>query len=191
MATARSIQKEETRRELFEIALAEIRQHGLAEASIDTIAQKASVSRGTFYFHFPAKEHVLAELLRGAKQRVARVIDELPARTKVAQVLSAVCQATVEEWRDEPRLFLEAGLLGVRLAGEGKDTRESDPVRRALSARFEHAKELKSPLGPELLADMFLLEVLIAGMAWSANPSLDFSSVLGAVTHLFLRGVQR
>jgi AcrR family transcriptional regulator len=191
MTTARSIQKEETRRELFEISLAEIRQHGLAAASIDTIAQRASVSRGTFYFHFPTKEHVLGELLRGSKARVARVIEALPPKTKLQGILTAVCEATIEEWRDEPRLFLEAGLLGVRLAGEGKDTRENDPVRRVVAMRFAQTKELKSALPAEVLADMFLLEMLIAGMAWSGDPSLDFSAVLSAVTHLFLRGVQR
>ena len=37
-----------------------------------------------------------------------------------------------EEWSGEPRLYLEAGLYGLRQAGNG-ETREDDPARSALS----------------------------------------------------------
>ena len=95
------------------------------------------------------------------------------------------------EWQGEPRLYLEAGLYGLRQAGNG-ETREDDPARSALSKRFRAAaRELRSPLSPEVLADVCLLDLLAAGMAWAGDPALDLLSTLQAVTLLFLDGVRR
>ena len=190
MAKTRIAQKEQTRRELFELALDEIRKRGLAEASIDDIARRAGVSRGTFYFHFPSKEQVVAELLQASKLGLARALDELPERAPLEAVLERVCTAMTGEWQGEPRLYLEAGLHGLRQAGNG-EAREDDPARSALSKRFRAAaRELKSPLSPEVLADVCLLDLLAAGMAWAGDPSLDLLSTLQAVALLFLDGVR-
>ena len=186
----RSARKEETRRELYELALDEIRKRGLALASIDDIARRAGVSRGTFYFHFPSKEEVIAELLQASKLRVARSLDELPAEAPLDRVLERLCAAMADEWNGEPRLYLEAGLHGLRQAGNGEQ-REDDPIRTSLSKRFRAAaRELKNPLPPEVLADVCLLDLLAAGMAWAGDPKLDLLSTLQAVTLLFLDGVR-
>lgn len=189
--SARQQQKEATRRELYAIALDVIRRNGLAEAGIDEIARRAGVSRGTFYFHFPTKDHVLAELLDGTKERMAQALDALPANAPLGDVLSAACASMANEWNGEPRLYLESGLLGLRQAGDGQ-SRDDDPARAALSRRFQSAaKELKSPLPPEVLSDVFLLDLLAAGMAWAGDPSsLDLLTTLQAVAQLFLDGVR-
>ena len=60
----REVRRLETRARLFDAALAEIARCGLAGADVSAIASAAGVVRGTFYFHFPTKEHVLVELER-------------------------------------------------------------------------------------------------------------------------------
>ncbi|ROO85327.1 TetR family transcriptional regulator [Actinocorallia herbida] len=67
----RDAQRVETRQRVFEAALAEFRRAGAASADIGAIATAAGVARGTFYFHFPTKEHVLAEVVRREERRVA------------------------------------------------------------------------------------------------------------------------
>jgi AcrR family transcriptional regulator len=51
-----------TRARLFRAALDEFRRAGVAGAQVARIARRARVSRPSFYFHFPTKEHVLLEL---------------------------------------------------------------------------------------------------------------------------------
>jgi AcrR family transcriptional regulator len=58
----RERQVDSTRARLFEAAIAELRRVGFARANVARIAREAGVSRPTFYFHFPTKEHVLLEL---------------------------------------------------------------------------------------------------------------------------------
>lgn len=60
----REQQRRQTRQKLFEAAISEFREVGFAGAQIDRIVEKVGVARGTFYFHFPSKEHVLLEAQR-------------------------------------------------------------------------------------------------------------------------------
>src|SRR5262249_56340205 len=69
---SRTRQRLETRDRLFEAALAEFRRAGVAAAEIERIVRAAGVARGTFYLHFPTKDHVLMELLRRKQAVLAR-----------------------------------------------------------------------------------------------------------------------
>lgn len=82
----REARRLETRARLFDAALAEISQRGFAAADVSAIAAAAGVVRGTFYFHFPTKEHVLVEAERNEE---TRIISELAgAKGDLASVLS-------------------------------------------------------------------------------------------------------
>ena len=69
-ANVREAQRLETRARVFDAAVAEIGRSGLAGADVSTIARAAGVVRGTFYFHFPTKEHVLVELERTEEVKI-------------------------------------------------------------------------------------------------------------------------
>lgn len=60
--SARQVRRLETRARLFDAAVTEMGRRGLAGADVTAIANSVGVVRGTFYFHFPTKEHVLVEL---------------------------------------------------------------------------------------------------------------------------------
>ncbi|WP_135457908.1 TetR/AcrR family transcriptional regulator [Mycobacterium sp. DL99] len=102
----REARRIETRARLFDAALAEISDRGLAAADVSAIAAAAGVARGTFYFHFPTKEHVLIEAERDEE---TRIVGEL-AQTKgdlesiltqvVRRVLSAERRLGAAVFRD-------------------------------------------------------------------------------------------
>jgi AcrR family transcriptional regulator len=73
---------------LFDAALAEISQRGLAAADVTAIAAAAGVVRGTFYFHFPTKEHVLIEAERDEENRIISELGE--PKGDLASVLAEV-----------------------------------------------------------------------------------------------------
>ncbi|OBJ14840.1 TetR family transcriptional regulator [Mycobacterium sp. 1245499.0] len=84
--SVRETRRLETRARLFDAALAEIARRGLAAADVSAIVADAGVARGTFYFHFPTKEHVLIEAERVEE---TRIISELgDANGDLASVLS-------------------------------------------------------------------------------------------------------
>jgi AcrR family transcriptional regulator len=80
MPNGREVQRRETRQRVYTAAVTEFRQVGMAAADVSVIAREAGVARGTFYFHFPTKEHVLAELERHEEARLAAQLEKFLAR---------------------------------------------------------------------------------------------------------------
>ena len=76
----REVQRRETRQRVYTAAVAEFRRVGMAAADVSVIAREAGVARGTFYFHFPTKEHILAELERHEEARLAAQLERFLAR---------------------------------------------------------------------------------------------------------------
>jgi membrane fusion protein (multidrug efflux system) len=72
--TRRERKRDLTRARLYEAALDEFRHTGFDRSSVSRIARNAGVSRASFYFHFPTKEHVLLELQWGLQQEIAQRI---------------------------------------------------------------------------------------------------------------------
>lgn len=70
----------ETRARVRGAALAEFHRVGVEAAQIEDIVRAAGVARGTFYLHFPTKDHVLIDLLAERSARVAESLEGLDPR---------------------------------------------------------------------------------------------------------------
>jgi AcrR family transcriptional regulator len=57
-------------------AVAEFKRSGMANADVGAIVSAAGVAHGTFFFHFPTKEHVLLELERREEERMAKQLGQ-------------------------------------------------------------------------------------------------------------------
>ena len=60
-------------------AVAEFKRSGIAAADVGAIVAAAGVAHGTFFFHFPTKEHVLLELERREEERIAKQLARFAA----------------------------------------------------------------------------------------------------------------
>jgi AcrR family transcriptional regulator len=69
--SARETKRLQTRERLLGAAVAEFKRSGMAEADVGAIVAAAGVAHGTFFFHFPTKEHVLLEVEHREEQRIA------------------------------------------------------------------------------------------------------------------------
>lgn len=188
----RESRRKETRRKLFDAALAAFRSDGVGACRIDDIAHAAGVSRAAFYFHFPSKEDVLIELLRRTEERIAGEIEALPAGTPLCEVLSATCDALAATWEPDARLLPEVAMATLHAtAAEMVYDRESGRVRAALAGRFRAAAargELKALLPVEILSDFFLANALGGMLGYCVHPLVPLRDVLRVVETLFLHG---
>src|SRR4051812_30674857 len=69
--SVREAKRLQTRERLFGAAIAEFKLAGMAEADVGAIVAAAGVAHGTFFFHFPTKEHVLLEMEHREEERLA------------------------------------------------------------------------------------------------------------------------
>lgn len=82
--TRRAIRREATRGRLLEAAFSVFASHGYAQATIDTIAVAAGLSKGAVYFHFSSKEEVFLTVLwsrvRSEEQRLRDAVERQAQR---------------------------------------------------------------------------------------------------------------
>jgi AcrR family transcriptional regulator len=115
-STTREAQRLQTRATLFDAAVAEIGRSGLAGTDVAAIAAATGVARGTFYFHFPTKEHVLVELERAEEAKiVAKLATEASEPGDLMSILTLlVRQVLAAEERLGPVVFRD--MLGLHFS---------------------------------------------------------------------------
>jgi AcrR family transcriptional regulator len=113
---SREAQRLETRARLFDTAVAEVSRSGLAKADVGAIATAAGVARGTFYFHFPTKEHVVVELERAEEAKIVAELERaLTSSNDLATLLGAVVRHVLDaENRLGPLIFRD--MLGLHFS---------------------------------------------------------------------------
>src|ERR1700739_1728913 len=116
VARVRQAQRLETRARLFNAAVAEVGRSGLAGADVSAIAAAVGVARGTFYFHFPTKDHVMVELERAEEAKIVAKLDtSAAARDDLESMLSLLVREVVAaEQRLGPVVFRD--MLGLHFS---------------------------------------------------------------------------
>ncbi len=134
-ASAREQQREETRERIFEAAVEEFRREGFARARVDRVVAAAGVARGTFYFHFPTKEHVLLELQKRHEAALHARLEAMPRPRSARQLLRQIADALLEETerRIDRHLFREILALHIRRYPEKLHAAEDDAPRQNAS----------------------------------------------------------
>jgi AcrR family transcriptional regulator len=94
--SAREAKRLQTRERLMGAAVAEFTRAGMAEADVSAIVAAAGVAHGTFFFHFPTKEHVLLELERREEERMAKQLAQfLRSDHDLASILNEAVRMVV------------------------------------------------------------------------------------------------
>jgi len=161
-----------TRRRIYEAALEEFRRVGFEAASISRITRRAGVSRPSFYFHFPTKQHVLLDLQWELEHEVAGRIAgvAVPGRALHAFVDELV---EVEDRIGRGGLFRDLLQTWVRPPEAVDGTGHELPVVEEVRARFEQAAAvgaLRAGVPPQRAALLFLTGVFgyLLGMSGEA-----------------------
>jgi AcrR family transcriptional regulator len=189
----RELRRLETRARLFEAALAEIGRAGLAGADVSAIATAAGVVRGTFYFHFPTKEHVLVELERREEATiVAELVEAQTDSGDLASLLSSLVRAVVAaERRLSPVVFREMLGLHFSSARPVEDELTEHPLADFVIAAISRAQDA-GRVAPEQDASelaVFFLTGLFALLATGAHESAA-DTVLGRYVTTIVKGME-
>ncbi len=194
MTTRRVAQKEATREHLYAQAMRLFAARDYQAVSIEDIVREAGVARGTFYVHFPRKDDVLMEMIRRSDKHIVAKIAAVELGKPLRLALQATCDGFADGWRDQRALLPYAGAVALRRIAEIPTERDQEPLRLALAphvAAALAAGELRAGLPPQMLADLFLLDVFAALMAWSVPGEPPLEVVMAGVIELFLHGAAK
>jgi AcrR family transcriptional regulator len=137
--SARETKRLQTRERLMGAAIAEFKRSGIAAADVGAIVAAAGVAHGTFFFHFPTKEHVLLELERREEERIAKQLARFAATSPdlASTMVEAIRLVTGLERRLGALLFKDF------LALHFSQTRPTHEDSRAHPVIIEVAREIE------------------------------------------------
>ncbi len=193
-AGVRQAQRLETRARLFDAALAEIGRYGLAGADVSAIATAAGVVRGTFYFHFPTKEHVLVELERNEEARIVAELDVAQTETDdLVSVLSLLVRHVVAaERRLGPVAFRD--MLGLHFSSTRpvEDELTEHPLAEFVIAAITDAQDAgRVPLEADASElGVFFLTGLFALLATGAQDSPTADALVSRYVMTIVKGME-
>jgi AcrR family transcriptional regulator len=188
---ARQLRAAETRDRIFVAAAELFSQGGYRLTTVDQIAARAGVAKGTFFVHFRSKDAVIAELVRfqtraarKARERALKAggpIDALRAAVMTLGELGAVSRALS---RGVLTAVLESSELG------GASTELFEAVLRDMLEDAHEAKRaglLVGGVAPETIARSLLVAYLGAVLHYASSPkSTPLVSLLAPVVDAHL-----
>jgi AcrR family transcriptional regulator len=180
----------ETRDRLFEAALSEFRRVGVAAAQIEDIVKSAGVARGTFYLHFPTKDHVLMELLRRRQTMLAERLQSMRS-VSVRSFLRRVVDLMHDDAMSEDfALWHELFAVIARHAQEMRS--EASALVEALTAFFTEAQkrgDVRADVAAFDLTAVFLPGVYGLLQMKLDDPRAELRAGLHRVVDIFVRGI--
>jgi AcrR family transcriptional regulator len=178
--SARESKRLQTRERLLGAALAEFKRSGMTDADVGAIVAAAGVAHGTFFFHFPTKEHVLLELEHREEQRIANQYDRfLRSEHDLADALrEAVRLVSGLERRLGEELFKDFLALHFSQTRPPAEDGRDHPVIMALASEIERAQQHHSvdpdviPINSAVFFLLGLYALLITTNTWPTRDAM-------------------
>ncbi|MCV7300989.1 TetR/AcrR family transcriptional regulator [Mycobacterium barrassiae] len=195
--SAREVRRLQTRERILGAAIAEFKLAGMSGADVNSIAAAAGVAHGTFFFHFPSKEHVLLELESREEARMAadfaRFLDDKhdDAHDLVTTLNAAVHLVTGLEQRLGPLLFKELLALHFSPTRPNRDEWTDHPMIVLLVREIERARsdgEIHPEVDAFYSAVFFLLGVY--GVLTTMSNSDTRDTMLAELVATAVRGLE-
>lgn len=132
----REREKEGRRRSILKAAREAFFEHGFQHVTVDDIAERAEVSKGTVYLYFESKEAILAHLLLDALDALLAELDAACAQPVAAadDQLRQLCATYLRFFEREPQVL---HLLMAMDRGRFRDAVPAEMVEQVLEASLQ------------------------------------------------------
>ncbi len=196
VAKLRQARSHRTRQTLRDAAARLWTERGYDAVAVSEICEQAGVSKGTFFYYFPTKEHLLLEVVAGgAAEAMSAMVDQrLREGATVLEVFSAVVARLAEGQRYASRELLGQAavevLRGARRARPDDDAPElRDVYARIFTAGIERG-ELPATFHPQELGAITNWVMLQGVLFWAVDVvgTLSLEEVLWRRAQLVVHG---
>jgi AcrR family transcriptional regulator len=179
-SSTRETKRLQTRERLLGAAIAEFKRSGMADADVGAIVAAAGVAHGTFFFHFPTKEHVLLELERREEERIVKQFNQfLKTRRGLADVLAEAVRLVLGlERRLGDVLFKDFLALHFSQTRPPLEDGNDHPLIVLVAQQIEQARDrgdIDPKINPMNNAVFFLLglyALLVTTLEWPTRRAL-------------------
>ncbi|RIL03390.1 hypothetical protein DCC78_05015 [bacterium] len=187
-----------TRQRVIDVAFALWADRGYDQVSVDTICEQAGIAKGTFYFYFPTKEHLLVRIMPSGSDAVheaaAPLLDRGAPSEEIFESMAVVIARRLQRY-PQP-LVARAALETLHLAGHPLVVEGSSRFRMLAQRIFAAAHE-RGEIDPSYsaseLAAIMNWTFLQAVIHWAERglPHTQLAPLLLHRARLVLRGSSR
>ncbi len=167
------------------------------EITLDAVAKRADVGKGTIYLYFSDKEDVFFQTALAGFDELCALLTNTPHDEDFPKVLRQTCETISGFFRRRRPLFRIVHTEGDRAMGRGGSLRQRWMNRRkeltaalaAIIARGVESGHVRADIPPHVLAEYFLGLLRTRAMDMEDTPESEKS--LTALADLFTHGVMR
>ena len=172
----RERKKEETKQRIFKAAIRLFRERGFPSTTVDDIAERADVAKGTFFNYFPRKEAVLAYLseqrLEEAEANGAEILAaKKPARQKLIDIYVDASKAYAED--RELSSFVINELFRMSFSPAEETGRRWDQLIGRVYEQGRESGELRREVDPARAIAVLTSIYYALLYIWSCCPDMD------------------
>src|SRR6476620_881239 len=191
--SSRDARRLQTRERILGAAIVEFKRAGTSGADVHAIVAAAGVAHGTFFFHFPSKEHVLLELESREEARMAAEFGRfLDGHHDLVNALAEVVHLVTDLERTlGPLLFKELLALHFSPTRPNRDEWADHPIIVLLIREIERARgdgEVHPEVDAFYSATFFLLGIY--GVLTSTDTAGTRDTMLAKLITTAVRGLE-
>ncbi|TDG22194.1 TetR/AcrR family transcriptional regulator [Paraburkholderia silviterrae] len=174
------------------MALALFCQFGYEAVTMEQIAAKAGVARGTLYNHFPVKEAALVHALHGKlASDLGPLLHKAMARRTLQTRLAAILGASAQWWeshRDFAAPYIRYRFQAIGKGQPGQSDSDMLPLYAQWIAQAQEEGEVRNDIAALLLASHLHFLYLGAVLRWLDDDSASLRAELARTLKFFMAG---
>jgi AcrR family transcriptional regulator len=162
LRSRRERHRHERRARIREAAYTLFRRRGYAGTTVDAIAERADVARGTFFNHYASKEGLLSEYYDRLSRQFLALLETAEGADTGARLKNLFTAAEKMLRAEGPlfetlyrEVFLQPSLIRADAAIETRVLQRYELILREGQARGELRRELEVALGARVLIDLW------------------------------------
>lgn len=189
----RQRQKQELRRQIYDTAIELFSTHGYEATTVQQITEQLGVAKGTFFNHFPSKEHVVVEWYDGITDRSLRSASERSGDS-AEEAIAALFADMAGQATEVPELLIAKSSHGTHPLLVEAERTQVEGIDAFLRQQCE-AAVARGEVEADLEVDAFcgLLVAVLTGTSrgWvTTQPRFDFPAVIRQRVALLFRAVR-
>lgn len=183
---------QQTAEKLVKTAWALFEERGFEHVTMEAIAEKADVAKGTLYKHFPVKEALLQQAfhteLQQEKPQLMEQLEQIPAGTPRMRAFFKISADWSEQRRHYLPYYLRFRMNARDMTNPGRSG--TDQIFSMLIKAGMESGDFRGNLSLESSVHYLSFLYLGALLRWLDHPDIPLMEELDRMLGLFLNGVQ-
>ncbi|MGD9940260.1 MAG: TetR/AcrR family transcriptional regulator [Clostridia bacterium] len=173
--TKRKQQAQQTRRVLFENAIALFREKGLDAVTVEEITQRAGTAKGSFYTYFRTKSDIIIEEFRNIDEYYRKYHDKLKRYPDARSRIIAFTRAQLRQVRDDVGIAMLKILYSTNIMDPHADKILINPDRylhslvKEIVVEGQASGEFRTDLPADELALLFNRSMRSVFLDWAIS----------------------